>query len=218
MSLTPLISFQDAVTASNLNPNQLYAVYYIDGIFANRARVAARCPKAKLFGITVSGRTGADVFACDCEPGDLSAAEAEAWVAQQVKLGVPLVCVYASLDTWTQRGLLAVLAPYGHRIKRWVADFNNIPAIPSWADADQFADPGPVDLNVALANFFEPDLPPPPFTSFNEAFNAGFSRGFDVGYLRRRYRPLPPYVRPAGQRVAYNLGFNAGFVRGWVVR
>ena len=43
-----LISFQDAVNAANLNPNQLYAVYYCDGRFANHTAVAARCSHAKL--------------------------------------------------------------------------------------------------------------------------------------------------------------------------
>lgn len=149
-----LISFEDAVTARNLNPDQRYAVFYIDGRFANRAAVAARCPHAKLFGITVFGRIGRDVFACDCEQGDLTVAQAAAWTAAQVRLGVPLICVYASLDVWLHGGLLDALARYGHRIRRWVADYNGRPSIPAWADADQFADPGPVDRDVALENFF----------------------------------------------------------------
>lgn len=149
-----LISFDDAVTAANLDRRQQYAVFYCDGRFANREAVAARCPHAKLFGITVFGRLGHDVFACDCERGDLTPAQAEAWVAAQLRLGVRLVCVYASLDTWLHQGLLDALAKYGHRIKRWVADFNGVAKIPEWADADQFANPGPVDRDIALASFF----------------------------------------------------------------
>jgi hypothetical protein len=154
-----LISFDDAVTAANLNPNQLFAVYYADGRFANHTAVAARCPRARLYGITVHGLTGKGIFAADCESGDLTPAQAEAWVAQQVKLGVDPICVYANLNTWENLGLLNALAKYGHRIKRWVAHYNNVAQIPSWADADQFADPGPVDHNVALANFFQPAPP-----------------------------------------------------------
>jgi hypothetical protein len=149
-----LISFEDAVTGRNLDPNQTHAVYYCDGAFANRTAVAKQCPHAKLYGITVFGRLGKDVFACDCELGDLTVAQAVAWVGAQVRLGVGLICVYANLSRWENEGLLAALAHYGPRIKRWVAHYDNIPSIPSWADADQFADPGPVDRNPALANFF----------------------------------------------------------------
>lgn len=216
------IVFQDAVTAKNLNPNQTHAVFYADGRYANHWAVAQACPHAKLYGITVTGLTGPGVFACDCEPGDLTPAQAEAWAAEQIRLGVKLVCVYASLDTWLSQGLKVALAKYGSRIKRWVADFNNVAQIQPWADAEQYADPGPVDLNVALATFFgdappapAPE-PPAPYKTFAQGFNGGFNRGFTVGWCRRHRRGLPAYVKPAGQAVAYDLGFQAGFVRGWV--
>lgn len=66
-----LISFDDAVTASNLNPNQKVAVFYADGHYANRDAVARQCPNAKLFGITVFGEVGFGIFAADSETGDL---------------------------------------------------------------------------------------------------------------------------------------------------
>jgi hypothetical protein len=158
-----LISFDDAVTAANLRPNQLFAVYYADGRFANRTAVAARCPKAKLFGITVRGLTGKGIFACDCESGDLTVAQAIVWTEEQIKLHVDPICVYASLSVWTNQGLLAGIQrlekKYGVKIKKWVAHYNNVAQIPSWADADQFADPGPVDHDIALANFFSPSPP-----------------------------------------------------------
>lgn len=167
-----LISFDDAVTAANLNPKQKYAVFYIDGRFANRAAVAARCPQAKLFGITVRGLTGHGVFACDCEAGDLTVQGAVRWAEEQIQLHVALICVYASLDTWENQGLLtgieALEKKYGVKIRKWVADFNNIAKIPSWADADQYADPGPVDHDIALATFFG-DLPKPPDSNHGKA-------------------------------------------------
>lgn len=157
--MTKLIDFEDAVTAANLDPNQKHAVYYMDGHFANHDTVAAQCPHAKLYGITVTGLTGPDVFACDCEAGDLSVASAVTWVAEQVRLNVRLIVVYASLDTWLNQGLKAQLAPYGHRIRRWVAHFDDVRQIEDWADAEQYAT-GSIDRDVALANFFGDELPP----------------------------------------------------------
>jgi hypothetical protein len=190
-----LIDFEDAVTAGNLNPNSQYGVYYADGAFANLTAVRARLPHAKLYGITVFGRLGPDVFACDCERGDMSVPQAEAWVAAQVRLNVPLVCVYASLDVWEKQGLLNTLAKYGRRIKRWVAHYNNVAQIPEWADADQFADPGPVDRNVALANFFQgisPVIPPRPHGM------ARFEGTVDLGTGEWHIRGLPGRAHFAG--------------------
>lgn len=152
-----LISFEDAVTASNLNPDQLYAVFYCDGIYANEAAVRARCPRAKLFAITVFGKTGNGIFACDCETGDLTVAQAIAWVEEQIKLGVELICVYADLDRWENQGLKVALAHYGSRIKRWVADYDDSAVIPGGYDAKQYEGgiTSGVDQDVALATFFE---------------------------------------------------------------
>jgi hypothetical protein len=152
--------FQDAVTAKNLNPNQTHAVYYADGLFANRAAVKARCPKAVLYGITVHGLTGPSVAICDCEKGDLTPAQAVTWVAEQVRLNVPLIIVYADESTWTN-GLQASLSHYGRRIKRWVAHFDNVASIPPGFDCKQYSDPGPVDNNIALNDFFVPFAPKP---------------------------------------------------------
>ena len=167
-----LIDFKDAVTGANLDPTQTHAVYYMDGHFANRAAVAARCPHAKLYGITVTGLTGKDVFALDSENGDIDTGckgvfpKTEAWVAEQVRLGVSPIVVYANQDRWVNLGLLARLAHYGDRIERWDADYDGVAELPSWASAKQYADPGPVDLNVALANFFG-DAPDPHYERFD---------------------------------------------------
>jgi hypothetical protein len=151
--------FEDAVTAGNLDPKQKNAVYYADGMFANRVPVADHCRDAKLYAITVRGLTGHLVFACDCEKGDLTPAQAEAWVAEQVRLNVELICVYANLSTW-QSGLQAVLAKYGHRIKRWVAHYDGVNKVPGGFDCKQYAT-GLVDRNVALGTFFQGTLPKP---------------------------------------------------------
>jgi hypothetical protein len=155
---TPLINFQDAVTADNLSEGAAYGVYYEDGHYANYTAVRERLPHAELFGITVEGKTGHDVFAVDSETGDLPVDATVAWVEKQFQLEVALICVYANLDRWEHLGLLSALEHYGDRIKRWVADYDDSTELPSWADAKQYADPGPIDKDEALANFFEPAL------------------------------------------------------------
>lgn len=156
------LAFDDAVTAGNL-PGQKYSVYYEDGRYANYAAVRAKeGPNAKLYGITVRGATGHDIAICDCETGDLTIPETEAWVATQVHLGVALIIVYANEDTWERLGLKAALAKYGDRIKRWIAHYGVSPVVPAGYDALQFADPGPVDHNVALPSFFTPWHAPAP--------------------------------------------------------
>jgi hypothetical protein len=152
--------FEDAVTAANLNAAQRVGVYYMDGLFANHSSVRARLPHADLYGITVHGLTGPSVAFCDCEKGDMTPAQAEAWVAEQVRLNVPLIGVYANLSTW-QGGLLAALAKYGPRIKRWVAHYDGFAVVPPGFDAKQFANPGPVDRNIALGSFLVPFRPKP---------------------------------------------------------
>jgi hypothetical protein len=179
-----MISFDDAVTAGNL-PGQKFSVYYADGRFANRTAVRAREPQGRLYGITVRGLTGPEINICDCESGDMSVAETEAWVAEQVRLGVALIVVYASEDTFVNGELFAALAKYGSRIKRWQAHYDNVAQVPAGYDAKQFADPGPVDHNVALPSFFQPFVKTTP--SHYDRFPVG---PFPYGSLKLNEREL----------------------------
>lgn len=154
-----LISFDDAVTASNLNSNQKVAVFYADGHYANRLAVARQCPNAKLYGITVWGQTGPGIFACDSETGDMDVPQTLAWVEEQIHLGVKLICVYANLSRFLNEGLLADIVAlerkYGIKVRKWLAHYTGNPVLEyPWVDAEQYADPGPVDHNLALATFF----------------------------------------------------------------
>lgn len=156
-----LINFKDAVNASVLDPNATVAVFYCDGDTANRSAVEDRCPHARLYAITVRGATGPGIFACDSETGDLTIAQTEAWVAEQIRLNVKPIVVYANQDRWLNLGLLTALAKYGDRLERWDADYDGSAVVPSWASAKQYAT-GSVDLNVAVANFFSGATPVPP--------------------------------------------------------
>lgn len=153
--------FDDAVNAGALSPEQAVCIFYGDGQYANRSAVAARCPNAKLFGVTTSPGTPAQIGLpiCDSETFDWTISETEGWVVEMVDLNAPLVVVYANADRWLNLGLLAALAKYGNRIKRWVAEFDNNPVVPDWADAKQYAT-GSVDRNVCNDDFFASWFPP----------------------------------------------------------
>ena len=155
-----MIYFDDSTNAGNL-PDQEYGVYYVDGLYANEAKVRARLPKAKLYGITVFGKTGKDIFACDCEKGDMTIDKAASWVEEQIRLGVDLIAVYADLSTWNT-GLREKLAVHGNRIKRWVADYDGVKEVPAGFDAKQYQGgvTQKVDSNVANPDFFTPYKPP----------------------------------------------------------
>lgn len=161
--MTKLIAFDDSVTAANLPATQKYGLYYVDGDYANEPAVRLRLPKAKLLGITVTGKTGKNVAACDCEEGDMSIPQTVAWVAKQIDLDVDPLIVYANAERWNG-GLKTALAKRGARIKRWVADYPGTGAkVPKGFDAHQYAGGVnvPVDKNVALSTFFTPSVLPP---------------------------------------------------------
>ena len=215
------LSFDDAVTAGYLPLNEEFGVYYCDGRYANYTAVRKRLPHATLYAITVLGRTGRGVFACDCEQGDLTVAQAEAWVAEQIKLGVQLICVYASADTWINQGLWAALEKYGNRIKRWCADYNGVKTTSITYegktyqfDAHQYQSDARLDYDVATGTFFKdpPKAKPPKpkvntgSTKFTGAvnFNADGTASLEIhklaGYGKRQLEKT--YVLPVTVTVA----------------
>jgi hypothetical protein len=164
-----VISFQDSVSGNALPPTQEYGVFYANGTYANYSEVRVRLPKAKLLGITVSYGYGvsANVPIADCETGDFTVSEVIAWVEDMLRINAPLIVVYANGSTWNE-GLRAALAKYGNRIRRWIAQYDNIPQIPAGFDGKQYEGNvnggfGDVDKNVVIPDFFqgfEPHLTP----------------------------------------------------------
>ena len=154
-----LLTMFDAVTVGNLPATARYVALYVDGQYANLPAGKARCPHAEVLTITV---TGGAADCCDCEAGDLTPAQAEAWVAERLAAGQYRPCVYANAATWSA-GLEAALAKYGSRIRRWTAAYPGAGAtVPAGFDAHQYAGgvTAPYDTSVCLADFF--DGPPPP--------------------------------------------------------
>lgn len=153
-----LLTLYDAVTAINLPTNAEYVCFYTDGHYANGAAVHAHVPHAKAYlGITVHGGI-ADC--CDCEVGDLTVAQGEAWIKERLAAGAYRPCIYANQGRWENEGLLSGLAAYGNRIRRWVASYPGAgPVVPQGFDAHQFTDHANninLDASVCLPNFFDP--------------------------------------------------------------
>lgn len=205
-----MIQFDDSVTAGNLPATQEYAVYYVDGRYSNESEVRARLPHAKAYaGITVvaPGKTGKAVAFCDCETGDLTPAQAEAWVAEQIRLGVQLVGVYANLSTWAA-GLYGALAVHGERIKRWCAAYDQDPSLTlsyqgkSYSfDAHQWAGgmTSAVDKNVAADDFFTPhEAPKPPKPPAKPSGVVHFIGTYNINTDRYTIKKMPGTAKYAG--------------------
>lgn len=156
-----LATMIDAVTTANFPLSTKVAACYMDGRFANVAGVRARLPKAQLLTLTTQG--GAAVAdGCDSEEGDLTATETEAWVAARIAAGQRLIVVYANLDRWINQGLLAALAKYGDRIKRWLSHPDGVATIPAGYDAKQYLFEKAIDVSVISSTFLTPWTPPKP--------------------------------------------------------
>lgn len=149
----------DSVTAANLPINATHVFYYDDGHWSNEAAVKARCPHAEYVDITVFGKVGAGM--CDSEVGDLTVPETVAWVEKSLAAKVFRPRVYADLDRWENQGLLKQLAPHGNSIRRAVANYDNVPTIPAWADAKQFSSTAKLDTWVCADDFFVNHAPTP---------------------------------------------------------
>lgn len=148
----------DAVSISNIPRTARYVFYYENGTFADYAAVRAQCPDAQLFSIGVF--PGPNAWMIDCELGDFTVAQAETQIEAELAAGQYRPCVYANLDRWENQGLLSGVAKYGARVRRAVAEFDNIPEIPAGYDAKQYAT-GNVDTWVCLPDFFDGRPAPP---------------------------------------------------------
>ena len=161
-----MLIMYDAVTAANLPSDAKYAAYYASGGFENEAAVRAQCPHATLLGISPDGAQVGE--ACDCESGDLTPAQAEAWVAGAIARGVYRPCVYANLSTWNS-GLYAALEGRGSTIRRWVAHWDGVVSVPAGYDAKQYSSDPEIDVSALLDNFFDskPKPKPKPVMHYN---------------------------------------------------
>ena len=156
-----MILMLDSTTATDIPRNAVAVAGYVDGDFANFAAMLERFPHAHRLSISVHGN---HADCADCEKGDMSPAQAVAWVNAELRRGTWRPCVYANRSTWfapVEPGapsLWATLSHYGAGIRRWLADYDGIAVVPTGFDAKQYNDHGPhgehYDVSVCIDTFF----------------------------------------------------------------
>ena len=100
----------DSIVPENLPGTYPAYLAYADGDWPTAPKVRAMFPSARLLTMTVLG--GQEVAdGCDCEAGDLTPAQAAAWVRQRLAAGAWRPVVYESASTMAD--VLAELARLG---------------------------------------------------------------------------------------------------------
>ena len=109
------IAMPDSTAPGNIPMGYPAYLGYADGNFQTAARLAALFPGAHVVTLTVTGAT-LDADGIDCEPDNVNAVQAAAWVKRKLAV-VPssLPVVYADLDTpgYSMAEVIAVLLALG---------------------------------------------------------------------------------------------------------
>jgi hypothetical protein len=99
----------DSIVVGNLPPGASAYLGYVDGRWPTFDTLAKTFPRAQLLSIAVFADGVAD--GCDCEAGDLTAAQVPGWVQAALKRGVHRPVVYASASAMP--GVLAGMEAAG---------------------------------------------------------------------------------------------------------
>jgi hypothetical protein len=135
--------------AGNIPANAQLVAGYIDSVhYTWSAANWARFPAAVKVQISTTGTNAGQV--CDCETGDLTAAQAVSWVKTRRASGADPT-VYCSASSWP--GVQAAFSSAGvAQPHYWIAHYDGVQSLPTLngitAVAKQYADPGPYDLSI----------------------------------------------------------------------
>ncbi len=125
---------------------------YCDGTYKWPPEAWTRFSGIKLT-ITVFGQAGANI--CDCEPGDLSPANAAAWAKGEVGAGrQPMI--YCDRTRWAQTAPLVIGLP----LTWWIADPTGIPHIVPGSTATQWNWLPTEDVSSVIAGWPHPIVTP----------------------------------------------------------
>lgn len=109
------LAMPDSVRVADLPDGYDAYLGYVDGWYPTAAALRARFPGTPLVVLTVTGAT-LEAGGIDCEPGNVNAYQAAAWVKWRLS-HVPgsRPVVYASVSGWGGYGMGNVLAELGHQ-------------------------------------------------------------------------------------------------------
>lgn len=165
-----IVSAFDGVTASSIPASATYVFYYANGTYANRSAIAARFPHATLIPIAVSKSLAAvKGMVLDVENGDATPADAVAWCLAYPGSNKDLV-VYCNASTWPSVRS-AFQSAKVTEANYWIAEYDNVAAIPAGAIGKQYKNTPGYDESVINASAWPgisapTPTPPPPVAGF----------------------------------------------------
>lgn len=150
----------DSTNVADIPADATMVAGYVDGKWATFPALAARFPHAVRVSITVFGWDGtgkhvpADV--CDCESGDLTAAQAARWAREETQAGRQPT-IYCSLSAWSTVKA-AVAAVGAGPVSYWIADYDGSAVIPAGAVAKQYRSDTNQNLDYSIVADYWPGV------------------------------------------------------------
>lgn len=149
----------DSTNAADV-PNLPMVAGYVSGPYTWTAAEWALHPGAVKVRIATQANVN-DGDVLDVERGDATPGEAPGWVAMRKAAGHPAPCIYMNQSTWP-----ACIAAFGGGPQPlwWVANYDDVAAIPPGAIAKQYADSTQTGGHFDLSNVADywPGVDPPP--------------------------------------------------------
>ena len=185
---------------SIIKPGDLVA-YYIDGRYAWTKEQIDMFPDNIHVTITVMGNP-ADV--ADCETGDLTPAQAAAWVIKQRTAGYARPTVYRSLAVMRDIRIATGPLVMGKDWDSWVADYDNLPGnVYAGAAAKQFRSSDNEDVSEVYDDQWPHKyMTSAPVPSFSPAVDmtVNWPRGLSLhlGHVGNRVEALQIALRDSG--------------------
>lgn len=163
----PTVEMRDSVNPAAITRGAPAVACYAVGSFANCA--AMRIMFAPAHVVTITPTASFVPAEClDDEPGDATPSEAAPWVLADIRAGVKVPCVYASLSNMPaiEANLAATLgAGWRVHVLLWDADWTFFLHLDAGFDCTQWTDHGPqgqnYDESTCKTSFFGAPLKPP---------------------------------------------------------
>lgn len=123
------------------NSAQYIAIYYNGAYAADRAKVQAQYPRARIFTIDVLGTAAAQCGIADVETGDMTPADVPGWVDERLAAGPNFLArLYSNLSTWpaVKAEVAKLSAAARQHVVYFVANPTGAPHIVPGSDGTQY--------------------------------------------------------------------------------